>query len=183
MKRETVYDYDNASRLTSLNHRKVSNNSVILGYTATYDAASRLTQAVESPNAATTTYAYDNANRLTSEDRTGVNAYLSDYTYDSRGLRATAFRSEGGVTSHDGTYTYDAASRLTQVVEEADGPTSYENYTWNNDSTLAYAGAPETGPTSLRLPMPSVSDLRVRSAARCRRNHRRQIAVEAQGTA
>jgi hypothetical protein len=91
---------------------------------------------VESPTTATTTYAYDDANRLTSEDRTGANPYLSDYTYNSRGLRATAFRSEGGVTSHDGTYTYDAASRLTQVVEEASGSAINEYYTWYDDDAL-----------------------------------------------
>jgi YD repeat-containing protein len=48
------YGYDNASRLTSLTHKKTVDNSLILGYAATYDAASRLTQAVESPTTATT---------------------------------------------------------------------------------------------------------------------------------
>lgn len=132
----SAYGYDSASRLTSLNHKKTIDNSLILGYAATYDAASRLTQAVESPTTATTTYAYDNANRLTSDDRTGANPYLSDYTYNSRGLRATAFRSEDGTTSHDGTYTYDDAARLTQVVEEASGSAVNEYYTWYDDGLL-----------------------------------------------
>jgi YD repeat-containing protein len=115
------YGYDWASRLTSLNHKKSSDNSVILGYSATYDNANRLLTSTESPVAATTTYAYDDANRLTSEDRTGSNPYLSDYTYNADGQRATAFRSEDGVTSHDGTYTYDNADELTLVVENASG--------------------------------------------------------------
>lgn len=132
----SAYGYDTASRLTSLNHKKTLDNSVILGYAATYDAASRLTQAVESPTTATTTYAYDNGNRLTSEDRTGANPYLSDYTYNSVGLRATAFRSEDGVTSHDGTYTYDDAGRMTQVVESASGSAVNEYYTWYDDNSL-----------------------------------------------
>jgi YD repeat-containing protein len=132
----SAYAYDNASRLTSLNHKKTADNTVILGYTATYDAASRLTQAVESPTTATTSYVYDNANRLTSEDRTGANPYLSDYTYNSRGLRATAFRSENGTTSHSGVYTHDVASRLTQVVESATGTPVNEYYTWYHDDSL-----------------------------------------------
>jgi YD repeat-containing protein len=128
----SAYGYDTASRLPSLNHKKTVDNSVILGYAATYDAASRLTQAVESPATATTTYVYDNANRLTSEDRTGASPYLSDYTYNSRGLRATAFRSEDGVTSHDGTYTYDDASRLNSVSYGG----SSEAFSWYADNTV-----------------------------------------------
>jgi hypothetical protein len=70
---------------------------------------------------------------LQSRNRTGANPYASTYTYNSRGLRATAFRSEGGVTSHDGTYTYDNASRLSTVTQP--GVTT-ENYTWWADGTL-----------------------------------------------
>jgi YD repeat-containing protein len=130
------YGYDWASRLTSLNHKKSSDNSVILRYSATYDNANRLLTSTESPVAATTTYAYDDANRLTSEDRTGSNPYLSDYAYNADGQRATGFRSEDGVTSHDGTYTYDNADELTLVVEEASGSAVNENYTWYDDGTL-----------------------------------------------
>jgi YD repeat-containing protein len=46
------YGYDWASRLTSLNHKKSADNSVILGYSATYDNANRLLTSTESPVAA-----------------------------------------------------------------------------------------------------------------------------------
>ncbi|HET6643887.1 MAG TPA: RHS repeat domain-containing protein [Fimbriimonadales bacterium] len=41
------YGYDWASRLTSLNHKKSADNSVILGYSATYDNANRLLTSTE----------------------------------------------------------------------------------------------------------------------------------------
>lgn len=131
---KTVYTYDNAGRTLSLTHKKTSDNSVLLSYTPTYDSTSaRLSSVAEGPTSATTSYTYDAAGRLLTESRTGANPYASTYTYNSRGLRATAFRSEGGVTSHDGTYTYDNAGRLTTVTQPG---VATENYTWWEDSTL-----------------------------------------------
>jgi len=131
---KTVYTYDNAGRTLSLTHKKTSDNSVLLSYTPTYDSTSaRLSSVAEGPTSATTSYTYDAAGRLLTENRTGANPYASTYTYNSRGLRATAFRSEGGVTSHDGTYTYDNAGRLSTVVQPG---LATENYTWWADSTL-----------------------------------------------
>jgi YD repeat-containing protein len=132
----SAYAYDNASRLTSLNHKKTIDNSLVLGYAATYDAASRILTSTESPNSATTTYAYDDANRILSEDRTGAAPYSSDYSYNSRGLRAYAFHSEDGVESQDATYSYDDASRLTHIVESASGSPVTLPFTWWNDDTL-----------------------------------------------
>jgi hypothetical protein len=89
---------------------------------------------VETPSSATTSYSYDDAGRVLTENRTGASPYASTYTYNSRGLRATSFRSEGGTTSHNGTYTYNDASRLTLVTQPG---LSNENYTWYADGTLA----------------------------------------------
>ena len=50
-----------------------------------------------------------------------------------------------GITVHNGAYTYDAAGRLSQVVDAATSLT--EVYTWNNDGTLA--SAPGSGYTKL----------------------------------
>ena len=131
---KTVYTYDNAGRTLTLTHKKTSDNSVLLSYTPTYDSTSaRLSSVAEGPTSATTSYTYDAAGRLLTENRTGANPYASTYTYNSRGLRATAFRSEGGVTSHDGTYTYDDASRLSTVTQPG---VATENYTWWADGTL-----------------------------------------------
>jgi len=46
------------------------------------------------------------------------------------------FRSEGRVTSHNGTYTYDDAGRLTTVTQPRQ---TGENCTWYTDGTLTSA--------------------------------------------
>ena len=88
-------------------------------------------------NGSATSYGYDFAGRLLSENRTGTNPYASTYSYTNRGQRATAFRSENGVASHNGTYTYDDAGRLTTVADTVTASGLGGNYTWNADSTLA----------------------------------------------
>ena len=127
--------YDAAGRVVQITHRVVATGAVIVGYSAQYDAAGRLTQVTEQPSGDVTTYQYDAAGRLVAENRTGQRAYSSQYTYDSRGNRVTAFRSEGGVVSHNATYTYDDAGRLTQVVDAANNTT--EVFTWYPDGTVA----------------------------------------------
>jgi hypothetical protein len=45
------------------------------------------------------------------------------------------------VTSHDGTYTYDDASRLIEIVEDASGSPVTESYSWYDDRLLkSYPG-------------------------------------------
>ncbi|HSV72424.1 MAG TPA: DUF6531 domain-containing protein [Chthonomonadales bacterium] len=127
--------YDAAGRATQIVHRIVATGAVIVGYAATYDAAGRLAQVVEQPSGDITTYHYDAAGRILSENRTGQRSYASQYAYDSRGNRTTAVRSEGGVTTHDGVYSYDDAGRLVQVFDAATNAT--ETYVWHADSTLA----------------------------------------------
>ncbi len=132
----STYGYDDAGRTSTLTH--VQNRTTIAAYTSTYDPAGRLSQVQESGSggSATTTYSYDPANRLLTENRAGANPYASTYTYNSRGLRATAFRSENGVTSHNGTYTYDDAGRLTGVADTVPNSALGGAYTWNPDGTL-----------------------------------------------
>ncbi|MDH4389243.1 MAG: hypothetical protein QE269_11025 [Fimbriimonas sp.] len=132
---KSVYGYDSSGRTTALTHRNAS-NAIIIGYTASYDSAGRLGGVTEN-NGSATSYGYDFAGRLLSENRTGTNPYASTYSYTNRGQRATAFRSENGVASHNGTYTYDDAGRLTNVADTVTASGLGGSYTWNNDSTLA----------------------------------------------
>lgn len=132
---KSIYGYDPSGRPTALTHRNAS-NAIIIGYTASYDSAGRLGSVTEN-NGSVTSYGYDFSGRLLTENRTGTTPYVSTYTYTNRGQRATAFRSENGVTSHNGTYTYDDAGRLTNVADTVTSSGLGGNYTWNNDSTLA----------------------------------------------
>ena len=132
---KSVYGYDSSGRTTALTHRNAS-NAIIIGYTASYDSAGRLGGVTEN-NGSVTSYGYDFAGRLLTENRTGTNPYVSTYSYTNRGQRATAFRSENGVASHNGTYTYDDAGRLTNVTDTVTTSGLGGSYTWNNDSTLA----------------------------------------------
>ncbi len=129
-----TYAYDNGGRATGLTHKK-ADNTLLIGYAATYDNAGRLSQIVETPSNDVTTYSYDNADRLLSEVRTGTKPYSGAYTYDDAGRRLSALVITNGVTTHNGTYSYDGAGRLQQVVDSATSLT--ENYVWNADGTLA----------------------------------------------
>ena len=111
LQNETTYGYDNGGRTTGLTHKK-ANNTLLIGYAATYDNAGRLAQIVETPSNDVTTYSYDNADRLLSEVRTGTKPYSGSYTYDDAGRRLTALVITNGVTTHNGTYSYDGAGRL-----------------------------------------------------------------------
>jgi YD repeat-containing protein len=143
---KATYGYDNANRVTSLVHTKVSDGSTLVGYTATYDNGNRLTSITEQPSGDVTTFTYDSADNLLTETRTGTKPYSGTYTYDKSNRRKTAIVVTNGVTMHNGTYTYDAAGRLSQVVDSATGLT--EVYTWNNDGTLArYPGPTGSGYT------------------------------------
>ncbi|MDH4389677.1 MAG: DUF6531 domain-containing protein [Fimbriimonas sp.] len=133
----SLYGYDSSDRISALSHRDAS-NAIIIGYTASYDSAGRLGNVTEN-NGSVTSYGYDSAGRLLSENRTGSNPYVSTYTYTNRGQRATAFRSENGVTSHNGSYAYDDDGRLTNVADTVTASGVNGSYSWNDDSTLSSA--------------------------------------------
>ena len=100
----------------------------------------RLTQIAETPSGDVTKFTYDGANNLLSETRTGTKPYSGAYTYDRSNRRKTAVVITNGITTHNGTYFYDGAGRLAQVVDSATGLT--EVYTWNPDGTLATSPGP-----------------------------------------
>ncbi|MEJ5252194.1 MAG: hypothetical protein WHX60_09935, partial [Armatimonadota bacterium] len=129
------YSYDSAGRVTSVQHRVNSTGALLVGYAVTYDAAGRVVQVNESPTNAVTTYQYDAVGRLLREERVNNRPYLGEYQYDASGSRTYARRVEGGVETHRGSYTYDGAGRLIQVVDAATNQT--EVYTWHADGTLS----------------------------------------------
>ena len=115
------HTYDDGGRETLLAYYKVDGTPLSV-YTATYDSVgNRLS--VEELDGAEVTYGYDAADQLTSEERTGSNAYATDYTYDAAGNRLT--KVEGSQTT---TYEYDAANQL--LVEAQPGGTRV-THTWD----------------------------------------------------
>ncbi len=131
----TEYGYDLAGRVINISHVLASNGSVFVRYDAIYDDAGRLTKVIEQPNGGVTTYQYDSADRLLREERTIDRPYLSVYSYDAKGNRLTAFRSEGGIPSFNASYVYDDAGRLSQMTDVVSGQVT--QFTWNRNQTIA----------------------------------------------
>jgi RHS repeat-associated protein len=118
----TVYAYDRAGRLTSIDYSD-STPDVTFAYdaagnrtsmtdgagtqTRTYDAADRLTGVTSGTDSFS--YAYDLAGNLTS--RTYPGGAVTSYSYDADNQLASA--ASGGATTN---YTYDVAGELTQTT-------------------------------------------------------------------
>jgi RHS repeat-associated protein len=139
------YGYDNAGRLTLLDHKNSALTS-ITGYAMAYDAANRITS-VDFTNTAyaaeDVVYSYDRTDQLTKADRsvldenyeydengnrvmtgwvTGLNNQLLEdptfaYTYDEEGNRKTKIRKNSSqiVDDYRVDYTWDHRNRLTKV--------------------------------------------------------------------
>ncbi|WP_155850522.1 RHS repeat protein [Chthonomonas calidirosea] len=137
---EVQYSYDAAGRVTSVQHVLVSSGTVLVGYSASYDAAGRLVQVVEQPSGDVTVYQYDAVGNLLKEQRSGSRSYSGSYTYDPSNLRLSAQVVVNGVPVHMGSYSYDGGGRLVQVVDSATNTT--EVYSWNATGTLASAPGP-----------------------------------------
>ena len=111
-----TYGYDLAGRLTSLSYTK--GQTALVSYGWTYDAASRLTQYVNSIDG-TADYTNDATGQLTEADYD----YQTDesYTYDAEGNRTAKFvdaDTDGVLDAGDTditTYTWDYRNRLTEV--------------------------------------------------------------------
>lgn len=146
----TVFSYDSAGHLTSLQHTGctiVSNASpdpfAIAGYSYTWDAADRLIS-MNSVRDGLSTYSYDATNQLTAADHTG----LSDesFTYDANGNRTSVSAgvspaNTSTVSTHnrilnDGTstYTYDLEGNRTSKTDIATG--HKVEYSWNHANQL-----------------------------------------------
>jgi RHS repeat-associated protein len=106
------YTYDLAGQRTSMTYP--GSPALVVGYV--YDAAGEMTEIRENP--------------------TGTNALLAAYAYDNLGRRETLTRADGTST----TYSYDAASRLGELVDNLGG-TGY-------DQTVTFGYSPASQITS-----------------------------------
>jgi RHS repeat-associated protein len=124
-----VFNYDGLNRRTFLGFGK-SGNSYESTISYTYDAANRLTQAVDSMSG-TVTRGYDNLDHLTSE--TTPQGSMT-YAYDNY-CRRTSFTPPGQPAVN---YSYDNANRLTQISQ--------------NTTTISFTYDASSRRTTLTLP-------------------------------
>ena len=124
--------YDALNRLTA------QTDPLGLALTYQYDAASNVTLRTDSKGGVLT-YVYDNANRLTSEQfgGAGMTQARVDLGYDNANNQSTLTRyTDVAGTTLVGTtvYSYDAAQRLTSIVDKtgAAATLSYYQYTLNS---------------------------------------------------
>jgi YD repeat-containing protein len=130
----SAYSYDNAARLTNLQHQNGS-GSLLANYTYTFDQASRMTS--QTVNGSTTSYSYDAANELTADGAT-------NHTYDLNGNRTGGSYQTGTANqlTSDGTwtYSYDNEGNLAKKSKGASAETwtyGYDNLNhmiWAKDS-------------------------------------------------
>jgi RHS repeat-associated protein len=135
------YGYDNAGRLTLLDHKNSAGAS-ITGYAMAYDAANRITS-VDFTNTAyaaeDVVYSYDRTDQLTKADRSALD---ENYKYDENGNRVMT----GWVTGLNNqlsedplfTYTYDAEGNRTSRVRKSSDPADDKTvlYEWDHKNRL-----------------------------------------------
>jgi RHS repeat-associated protein len=127
----SLYTYDSASRLTSINYQR-ANNTTINSFSYTYDAANRLTQ--ETSTDGTSNYSYDATNQLTGTDNT--NQADEAYSYDANGNRTTVGYGTGTnnqlLTDGKFNYQYDDEGNRTRKVEIATGEVTAYGWDYRN---------------------------------------------------
>ena len=129
----TDYTFDNAGRLTALDHTDGSSNN-LANYSYSYDVGGRITS-MTTPDG-TAAYSYDDTDQLTGADYD----YQTDenYTYDANGNRTNTGYSTGtnNQLQSDGTYDYeyDAEGNRTKKTEIATG--DYVTYEWDHHNQL-----------------------------------------------
>jgi YD repeat-containing protein len=135
---ETAYTYDDAGRLTQIEHRAAGGALLARYAYALDDVGNRVeaTETISTPGqglvTTTLTYTYDSLYRLTEADYSSGEKF--EYQYDAVGNRTiyTATLTQTTVT----TYSYDAGNRLVNAGGVA--------YTWDdlgrlaNDATYTY---------------------------------------------
>lgn len=125
----TTCNYDTLNRLSTIVN---ANSDTVL--TLTYDSADRVLTKTDSQGYVLT-YAYDDLDRVTSITYPDATTDLYDYTFQSGPYAGTASQELRKHTDRLGrvtTYNYDAAQRLTSVVEPTSGSatrtTQYQYY-------------------------------------------------------
>ena len=119
-------DYDNADRVTDIQHRITASSQLFTRYQYQYDANGNRSQQIETQTGfngtgisetATTTYQYDGADRLTTTNiQAGGTTTQTTFTYDAAGNRLTETEVENASTQYTKTYSYDQTHWLTQVT-------------------------------------------------------------------
>ena len=133
----STYGYDNADRLTSLDHVDGTSTS-LAGYGLSYDAGNRLTGfTVAGYSAEDATYSYDDTDQLTGADRSGTSSDET-YSYDENGNRTLTGYSTGDTNQllSDGTfnYTYDDEGNRTSKTNISTGEVT--EYAWDYRNRL-----------------------------------------------
>ncbi len=134
----SAYSYDDADRLTQIEHRNLS-GELVARYAYELDEAGnrvKATETISTPGTGlittTITYTYDSLYRLTEADYSSGEKF--EYVYDAVGNR-TSYTATITSTQNT-TYSYDAANRLVNV--------GGVGYTWDdlgrlvNDGTYTY---------------------------------------------
>ena len=135
----SVYTYDTANRLSSLDHKHVptSGSPVDLHtYDYSYDAMDRISS-IDSSIDGLSSFTFDSLSQLTDADHAGARAD-EDYGYDETGNRTgTGFTiGDDNLTLSDGTYDYeyDNEGRRTKRTEISSD--DYEVYDWDHRGRL-----------------------------------------------
>lgn len=150
---QTTFTYDNKGNITGAANQNMS-------YSITHDALNRVTAVLDSLSrnvsytydansnrlsmtspAGTTTYAYNNLNRLSSETNPANGVFT--FSYNSLGQR-TGIDYPNGVTT---TYTYDAISRLVNMLTQNTVPSTINTYTYTHDNVGNRTGMTDTAGT------------------------------------
>ena len=146
----TSFSYDNANRLESINHQKVSSSSVATSlnlYEFEYDFMSRIEE-IDSTADGLSTFTYDRVSQLTDASHSNGRA-AEDYDLDATGNRDDSNYNVGdrNLTTTDGTfnYTYDNEGNRTRKTEISSG--DYEEYTWDHRNRLTSVESFESGVT------------------------------------
>lgn len=142
------YEYDDASRLTSLEWQSPNGQTTFSKLAYTYDAAGNVLSVTDEQD--TTNYVYDEVYRLVGV--TYPDGSTENYVYDAAGNRLEKNHSVTGVISYvyneanqlvrssDGTeYTYDKNGNL--KVKMMDGETT--TYTWDEENRLTQIDYPD----------------------------------------
>jgi YD repeat-containing protein len=137
----TYYGSDNPSQVGfvwKVEHKRLADESLLIGYEYSYDLLGRVVQSVEYPSGDKTEYAYTPAGRLESEVREGQVWYRRYYGYNLDGSRHTVERDDMLNGEHVDVYAYDPVSgRLASVTDTVPQPDVVHSFAWNPEGTLA----------------------------------------------
>jgi RHS repeat-associated protein len=123
------YTYDDADRLTDIEHVK-GGSTTVASVAYTLDDIGNRTQRVDQQG--THAYAYDDLHRLTSVTYPGPST--TTYAFDAFGNR-TGMTTSAGTTG----YTYDDADRITEV--QPPSPAAAISYEWDDSGNLVERGS------------------------------------------